>query len=67
LEEVVPGRTNLAGVRLEAESTNEIMYDIVMTNCVAPEVIAAICPKAVHAEAGVLTEEEEIAFLQFRE
>jgi hypothetical protein len=43
------------------------MYDIVMSNRVAPEIIAAICLKAVHAEAGVLTEQDQIAFLQFRE
>jgi hypothetical protein len=67
LEEVVPGRANLAGVHLEAEPTNEIMYDIVMANRVAPEIIAAICLKAVHAEAGILMEEEQIAFLQSRE
>jgi hypothetical protein len=58
LEEVVPGRANLACVHLEAEPTSDIMYDIVMANRAAPEIIAAICLKAVHAEAGVLTEEE---------
>jgi hypothetical protein len=67
LEEVVPGRANHAGVHLGAEPTNKIMYDIVMANRVAPEIIAAICLKAVHAEAEVLTEEEQIAFFQFRE
>jgi hypothetical protein len=66
LEEVVPGRANLTGVHLEAEPTNEIMYNIVTANRVASEIIAAICLKAVHAEAGVLTEEEQIAFLHFR-
>jgi predicted Zn-dependent protease len=66
LEEVIPGRADLAGVHLEAEPTNEIMYDIVMANRVAPEIISAICLKAVHAEAGVLTGEEQIAFLQLR-
>jgi hypothetical protein len=67
LEEVVPGQANLTGLRLEAEPTNEIMSDIVMANLVAPEIIAAICLKATHAEVSVLTEEEKIAFLQFRE
>jgi hypothetical protein len=63
LEEMVPGRAHLAGVHLEAEPTNEIMYNIVMDNHVAPEIITAICFKALHAVSGILTEEEQIAFL----
>jgi hypothetical protein len=67
LDEAIPSRPNLAGVHLETEPTNKIMYDVMMTNRVAPEIIAAICLKAVHIEAGVPTEEKQIAFLQFRE
>jgi hypothetical protein len=67
LEEVVPGRANLADVHFETEPTNTITYDIVMANHVAPEIIAAICLKAGYSEAGVLKEEEKIAFRQFGE
>jgi hypothetical protein len=65
LEEVVSGRANLAGVQLEVEPTNEIVYDIMMANRTRDH--CSGLPQTVRAEAGVLTEEEQIAFLQFRE
>jgi hypothetical protein len=65
LEDHVPGRTNLAGVQID-EDESETMFNIELANPMPPEAIAQICPKAVHAQEGALTEEEQIAFLQFQ-
>jgi hypothetical protein len=65
LEEVVPGRANLAGVHLDEQPNNVITYHLEMAGPIPGEVIAAICFKAVHSQAGVLRAEEQIAFLQF--
>jgi hypothetical protein len=67
LEEVVPGRANLAGVHLNEQSNNAITYHIEMADPIPPKVIAAICLKAVHSQADVLRAGKQIAFLQFTE
>jgi hypothetical protein len=67
LEDHVPGRTNLTGVQIdEDEDEDEMMFNIELANPMPPEAIAQICLKAVHAQEGALTEEEQIAFLQFQ-
>jgi hypothetical protein len=70
LDGTIPGRVNLAGVQIlegPPDSFPKKVYDIVMENSIPPETIAQICLKAVHAQEGALTSDEEIAFLQFRD
>jgi hypothetical protein len=67
LRDTVPGRENLAGVRLGSEPPGKITYSVEMENGMSPEQIALICLKAVHVVEGGLDAEEQIAFLQFRQ
>jgi hypothetical protein len=67
LDEHVPGRANLAGVRLTGTpSPDRITYDVVMANPIGADTIAELCLKAVHAREGALNPDEQIGFLQFR-
>jgi hypothetical protein len=68
LNEHVSGRVNLAGVQLDNNNpSNKIMDHIELANPMAPKAIAQICLKAVHVQQAVLSGEEQIGFLQFRE
>jgi hypothetical protein len=67
LKDTVPGRVNLAGVRLGTDPPGKITYSVEMQNEMGPEQIALICLKAVHVVEGGLDVEEQIAFLQFRQ
>jgi hypothetical protein len=63
----IPGRASLAGVHIDDTMQDGVAYDIAMELPHTPETIAALCLKAVHAQEGSLTPDEQIAFLQFRQ
>jgi hypothetical protein len=67
LKDRVPGRANLAGVQITGNPPDKVVYDVALTNAIDPQTIAKICLKAVHAKEGSMTDEEQIAFLQFRD
>ena len=67
LDEQLHKRDNLGGVQIDDRSPSENTFDLEMPWNLDPETIAAICLKAVHADEGILTEGEEVAFFQFRD
>jgi hypothetical protein len=67
LDEQVHKRDNFGGVQIDDRSPNENTFDLEMPRNLDPETIAEICLKAVHADEGILTEGEEVAFFQFRD
>jgi hypothetical protein len=66
LEEHAHHRVNLAGVHIDDTPPHAKTFHIDMPTNLDPEAIAGICVKVVHVQHGILSDDELIAFLQFR-
>jgi hypothetical protein len=67
LEEHAHYRVNLAGVRIDDTPPHAKTFHIEMPTNLDPETIAGICAKVVHAQHDILSDDELVAFLQFRD
>jgi hypothetical protein len=68
LDEHVPGRANLAGVRLtDTTQEDESMYNIALGTEIAPERIAMSCLRAAQYPESELSAEDQLAYGEFRQ
>jgi hypothetical protein len=67
LEELAHHRVNLAGVHIDDTAPHAKTFHIEIPTNLDPETTAGICVKVVHVQHGILSDDELVAFLQFRE
>jgi hypothetical protein len=67
LEEHAHHRVNLAGVHIDENPPHAKTFHIEMPTNLDPETIAGISIKVVHIQNGILSDDELVAFLQFRD
>jgi hypothetical protein len=67
LEEHAHHRVNLAGAHINDNPPHAKRFHIEMPTNLDPKTIAGICVKIVHVQHGILSEDELVAFLQFRD
>jgi hypothetical protein len=67
LEEHAHHRVNLAGVHIDENPPYAKTFHIEMPTNLDPETIAGISIKVVHIQHGILSDDDLVAFLQFRD
>jgi hypothetical protein len=67
LEEHAHHRVNLAGVHIDENPPHAKIFHIEMPTNLDPETIAGISIKFVHIQHGILSDDEFVTFLQFRD
>jgi hypothetical protein len=67
LEKHTHHRVNLAGVHIDENPPHAKTFHIPMPTNLDPETIAGIGIKVVHIQHGILSDDELVAFLQFRD
>jgi hypothetical protein len=60
-------RVNLAGMHIDDTTPHAKTFHIEMPTNLNPETITGICIKVAHVQHGILSDDELVAFLQFRD
>jgi hypothetical protein len=67
LEEHTHHHLNLGAVHIDDTPPHAKTFHIEMPTNLGPETIAGICVKVVHVQHGILSDDERVAFLEFRD